>query len=90
MTEKYAISNDSRHLAAGGPLNMEYYGPAWAIAEAGSSCSYATTPLVIVPDPGDGSAAALAAEILRCLNGAAGYLNRLETKPAPLKENDSA
>lgn len=47
------------------PLNDEYYGPMWAINRVGDDPS--AVPAVIVPDPGDGSAADLARAILEFL-----------------------
>lgn len=63
MDTKYLISNDGRRLPAGGPLKAEYYGPAWEIARPGRP----QAPVVIIPDPGDGTARPLAARILAML-----------------------
>jgi hypothetical protein len=48
------------------PLKTEHYGPSWTIRHTDSRND--TDPVVIVPDPGDGSARHLAERILSLLN----------------------
>ena len=45
------------------PLKAEFYGPCWQIFDSDPSES-----LVIIPDPGDGSAGSLAIRILDLMN----------------------
>ena len=54
---------DARTLPGGGPTVDEHYGPAWQIVGPTGDHS----PVVIVPDPGDGSAKPLADRILLLL-----------------------
>jgi hypothetical protein len=64
--QKYKILDDGRRLPTGGPLKDEYYGPAWQLV---SSCGkHDLEPIVIVPDPGDGTQENLALRILEMLN----------------------
>ena len=66
----FTVADRRGRLAAGlPPLNVEYYGLGWEVHRAGDTRGLA--PVVVVPDPGDGSAAPLAAAIARLLDSGA-------------------
>ena len=70
----HAMSNEPRYvvhdrdgmLAARKPMKDEYYGWCWLVVREGDQNAYG--PAVIVPDSGDGSAAALAESIAALLD----------------------
>jgi hypothetical protein len=63
---RYLIVGEDRLAAGLPPLKSEYYGPSWVIQRTGARDI--TDPIVIIPDPGDGSAGSLARQILKLLN----------------------
>ena len=63
---KYSIFDDGRRLPSGGPLVGEFYDSAWQIQLEDASCY--GTPVVLIMDPGDGSAEPLARRIMELLN----------------------
>jgi hypothetical protein len=71
--QEYVIFDDGRRLPDGGPLQNEYYGAAWVIHRPPSG---PLEPVVLVPDPGDGSAEPLARKILALLNCGGGEPGR--------------
>jgi hypothetical protein len=62
----YHMYDDGQRLPGGGPLEGEHYGPVWEIRMSSEPRHH--DPVVIIPDPGDGSAERLARKILELLN----------------------
>jgi len=65
--DKYSIVAAGRQLPGGGKVEDSYYGPAWLIIKADESAR-PINEVVVIPDPGDGSAEPLARKILSLLN----------------------
>ncbi len=70
-TAEFVLLDSDRRLPSGGPLNDEYYGPLWHICRAGDGSLSHHRSVVMVPDPGDGSAGPFAKSIVDLLNSAA-------------------
>jgi hypothetical protein len=72
LPPQYTLNDNGRRLPTGGPLKNECYGPMWEIYRTGDTENGSS--VVIIPDPGDGSAEPLARKILDFLNAAGGFM----------------